>query len=58
MVDGSYTIPFVLSIFGVVLIAISGWLGGEMVFKHGVAVDSGPTGTSEKPGAETKAHAA
>jgi uncharacterized membrane protein len=26
-------------VLGVILIAISGWLGGEMVFKHGVAVD-------------------
>lgn len=39
MVGGSYTIPFVLSAVGVILITISGWLGGELVFKHGVAVD-------------------
>jgi len=26
-------------VLGVILIAISGWLGGEMVFKHGVSVD-------------------
>jgi uncharacterized membrane protein len=39
MIGGSYTIPFVLSVAGVILITISGWLGGEMVFKHGVAVD-------------------
>ena len=30
-----------LSVLGVVLISISGWLGGEMVFKHGVAVETG-----------------
>jgi uncharacterized membrane protein len=30
------TIPFLLSLVGVILIAISGWLGGEMVFKYGV----------------------
>jgi len=24
---------------GIILITISGWLGGEMVFRHGVAVD-------------------
>ena len=41
LVGGSYTIPFVLSVVGVILITISGWLGGEMVFKHGVAVDGG-----------------
>ena len=38
-VSGSYTIPVVLSVVGVILITISGWLGGEMVFKHGVAVE-------------------
>ena len=40
------TIPLLLSVVGIVLITISGWLGGEMVFKHGVAVeqqsDAGP----------------
>jgi uncharacterized membrane protein len=40
LVGGSYTIPVALSVLGVVLISISGWLGGEMVFKHGVAVRS------------------
>ena len=39
LVSGNYTIPVGLSVLGVILIAISGWLGGEMVFKHGVAVD-------------------
>jgi uncharacterized membrane protein len=38
LVSNSYTIALALSVFGVVLISISGWLGGEMVFKHGVAV--------------------
>jgi uncharacterized membrane protein len=38
LVGGSYTIPVLLSVVGVILITISGWLGGEMVFKHGVAV--------------------
>src|SRR5438067_13403965 len=38
-VGGSYTIPVLLSVLGVILIMISGWLGGEMVFRHGVAVD-------------------
>jgi uncharacterized membrane protein len=41
LVGGSYTIPFALSVVGVILITVSGWLGGEMVFKHGVAVDGG-----------------
>lgn len=39
MVDGSLTVPVALSVTGVILITISGWLGGELVFKHGVAVN-------------------
>ena len=39
------TIPFLLSLLGVILIAISGWLGGELVFRHGV----GQTRNGEKP---------
>ena len=31
-------IPFLLSLFGVILIGISGWLGGELAYKHGVGV--------------------
>lgn len=58
LVSGSYTIPVALSLLGVVLISISGWLGGEMVFKHGVAVSSGSDATPEKAGTETKARAA
>jgi uncharacterized membrane protein len=30
--------PLVLSVIGVVMIGVSGWLGGELVFKHGVGV--------------------
>jgi uncharacterized membrane protein len=48
IVDGSLTIPVLLSLLGVALISASGWLGGEMVFKHGVGVDlerdAGPQG--------------
>jgi uncharacterized membrane protein len=44
-------------VFGVLLITISGWLGGEMVFKHAVGVESGAAGTSET-GPQTKARAA
>jgi uncharacterized membrane protein len=40
LVSGNYTIPLALSVLGVILISISGYLGGEMVFKHGVAVDT------------------
>jgi uncharacterized membrane protein len=38
-VGGSNTIPLLLSVLGVILIIISGWLGGEMVYVHGVAVE-------------------
>jgi len=30
------TIPFLLSLVGVILITVSGWLGGELVFRYGV----------------------
>jgi uncharacterized membrane protein len=30
------TIPFLLSLVGVILITISGWLGGELVFRYGI----------------------
>jgi len=36
LVGRKLTIPFLLSLVGVVLISISGWLGGELVFRYGV----------------------
>jgi len=38
LVGHRLTIPFLLSLVGVILISISGWLGGELTFKHGVGV--------------------
>jgi uncharacterized membrane protein len=35
-------LPIILSVIGVVLITISGWLGGEMVYVRGVAVKQPP----------------
>jgi len=32
-------VPVVFSAIGVSLLAVSGWLGGEMVHRHGVGVD-------------------
>jgi uncharacterized membrane protein len=32
------SLPILLSVAGVFLIAVSGWLGGEMVYVHGVGV--------------------
>lgn len=39
-IAGMPMLPIILSIVGVVGLAIAGWLGGELVFKHGVAVSS------------------
>lgn len=33
-------LPFILSIVGLIGLTIAGWLGGQLVFKHGVAVDT------------------
>jgi uncharacterized membrane protein len=30
-----------LSVIAVALLAVSGWLGGKMVYEHGIAVDIG-----------------
>jgi len=38
------TPPIALTIAGVLILAVSGWLGGEMVYVHGVGVD--PAGSS------------
>jgi uncharacterized membrane protein len=34
-------VPILLSVIGVGLISVSGWLGGEMVYVHGVGVQPG-----------------
>ena len=38
LVNRSLTIPFILSLIGIILISISGWLGGDLAYKHGVGV--------------------
>ena len=43
IVGRKLTIPFLLSLFGVILISISGWLGGELAFRYGV----GQTGNED-----------
>jgi uncharacterized membrane protein len=43
--------PIWLSVIGVGLLGVSGWLGGEMVYVHGVAVEPQP-GTKEEPAAD------
>jgi len=41
--------PVILSVVGVIGLSIAGWLGGQLVFRHGIAVDieeqSAPTHT-------------
>jgi uncharacterized membrane protein len=39
LVNDSLRIPIALSAIGVIVVTISGWLGGELVFKHGVGVN-------------------
>ena len=34
--------PLVLSVIAIAILAVSGWLGGEMVHRHGVGVDTSP----------------
>ncbi len=45
--------PFILSIVGVLFILVSGWLGGQMVYVHGLAVDETLVCA---PGEEAHAH--
>jgi len=40
-------IPMALSVLGVILLGVSGWLGGEMVFKHAVGVEPQPDARQE-----------
>lgn len=48
-------LPVALSVLGVMLLGLSGWLGGELVYVHGVAVDSSSkdAGTQSKPTTRT-----
>lgn len=32
-------LPIILSVIGVAILGVSGWLGGEMVYVHGAAVE-------------------
>ena len=37
--EGAFAAPIILSLIGIILLVISGWLGGEMVYVHGAAVE-------------------
>jgi uncharacterized membrane protein len=43
------TLPVILSAVGVAGLSVSGWLGGELVYVHGVAVESPPGANKPKP---------
>ena len=47
-------LPIILSTVGVVGLTIAGWLGGELVFKHRVAVAASTDAVSDQP--ETQRH--
>ena len=38
LVDKSLTIPLLLSFLGSMMVAVSGWLGSEMIYRHRVGV--------------------
>jgi uncharacterized membrane protein len=56
MIGNKLTIPFLLSLVGVILISISGWLGGELVYRHGIAVDLKPRPGHKKSWAADTTH--
>jgi len=49
--------PMILSLIAIVLLVISGWLGGKMVYEAGVAVTGvgEPTTTATRPGRHVEA---
>jgi len=51
-------LPVVLSAVGVIGLGIAGWLGGQLVFAHGVAVDSRTKAVSSKPERDGRIRAA
>jgi uncharacterized membrane protein len=50
--EGTTTGTFILSLIGIALLVVSGWLGGKMVFEAGVGVSAGAEGaaTPSRPG--------
>lgn len=52
------SLPIILSLVGVVGLGIAGWLGGELVFRHGVAVNTQGSSAPEKPETRSNVRAA
>jgi len=57
-IAGMTILPIMLSIIGVIGLAIAGWLGGELVFRYGVAVNAETETAPEKPEAHRHIRAA
>ena len=39
--EGHPVAPFILSLFGLLAVGVGGWLGGSLVYEHGVGVECG-----------------
>ena len=48
-------LPLVVSTAGVILLGVGGWLGGEMVFKHGMGMSPAAAGAGETKTAKRRA---
>ena len=46
--SGAGSLPLALSIIGIVLIGVGGWLGGELVYVHGFGVEPAERGRGGK----------
>ena len=57
-ITGLPSLPFFLSLVGVIGLGTAGWLGGEMVFKHRVAVASAAEHKGDEPVTHHRARAA
>ena len=42
------SIPLLLSVIGVLVLCVSGWLGGELVFRYGLGVATLPEGDAQR----------
>ncbi|HWP54971.1 MAG TPA: DUF2231 domain-containing protein, partial [Pyrinomonadaceae bacterium] len=57
-ITGFPSLPIFLSLVGAIGLGIAGWLGGEMVFKHQVAVASPAEHKGDEPATHHRARAA
>lgn len=45
--ESGSALPVILSVIGVAMLSVAGWLGGEMVYIHGAAVESEKAAVSQ-----------